>query len=106
MRANQVTMQREEALKEVDVTVIGHNAVQQAGIMAQRGAQPGALLARVGPRTDVSLLCFVLCSDTGDYEGARVWQSMNTSLLQKVSPQAAPQQEAMSTCAQTGHYFL
>jgi hypothetical protein len=34
----QVTTQKEEALKEVDVAVIGHNAVQQAGVMAQRGA--------------------------------------------------------------------
>jgi hypothetical protein len=59
MRANQVTMQREEALKEVDVTVIGHNAVQQAGIMAQRGTRPVPFCPVAKLETDVSLLCFV-----------------------------------------------
>ena len=89
----QVTTQKEEALKEVDVAVIGHNAVQQAGVMAQRGAL--SLLF------SLFLFSFPLFSDryphdweTGDYEGARQWQSMNASLMMKVTPQGAPQQQA------------
>jgi len=68
-KRQKTTAQMEEALREVDYSVITHNAQQQAGIMAQRG----------------------------DYEGAMMWQRNNLSFLSSRPPQDDRQRSAVNS---------
>jgi len=68
-KRQKATTEKQEALQDVDLSVLSHNAVQQTAIMAQMG----------------------------DYEGARLWQRSNEVLMHGLTPVlSASQQQTYS----------